>query len=255
MRLPLLLYLTSSLASCLPSNTNDKHHHDQQQAILQNEPTTSSTIRDSLLASAIIPEVLDDFEPLYYIDITWAKHDDKVLMGNKIKVKHVQKRPTFTVHEIEGPNPSVIQNRLNKVYTLVLTDPDAKSRKNPKWSEMCHWIMTNLTTPLPGTPPASPFSFDTDLEIDDLDEDLEVDKVDGELVEYKPPGPPPKTGAHRYVFVLLEGDGDTTADLKPPKERMHWGYGKVRHGVRDWAEENGLTVVGANYFYAKNKKQ
>jgi len=24
--------------------------------------------------------------------------------------------------------------------TIILTDPDAPSRKDPKWSEMCHWI-------------------------------------------------------------------------------------------------------------------
>lgn len=25
--------------------------------------------------------------------------------------------------------------------TLALTDPDAPSRKDPKWGEMCHWIV------------------------------------------------------------------------------------------------------------------
>lgn len=64
------------------------------------------------------------------------------------------------------------------------------------------------------------------------------------------PAPPPKTGKHRYVFVLLHGD---VSSLKAPKERKTWGTGKPRHGVRQWAEEAGLKVVGANFFYAKNK--
>ena len=63
-----------------------------------------------------------------------------------------------------------------------------------------------------------------------------------ELMSYLAPSPPPKTGKHRYVFVLLAGPEG--AKLKKPEERPHWGYGKVRHGVRNWAEENGLVAVG-----------
>jgi phosphatidylethanolamine-binding protein (PEBP) family uncharacterized protein len=68
----------------------------------------------------------------------------------------------------------------------------------------------------------------------------------------KPPGPPAKTGYHRYVFLLLEGDN---TNLTAPEDRQHWGTGKERHGVRDWSEKEGLKVIGANYFIEKNKKQ
>ena len=74
---------------------------------------------------------------------------------------------------------------------------------------------------------------------------LEAETRLTELVEYLPPSPPPKTGDHRYVFALLAPVGDGGAgELKRPKERPHWGYGKVGKGVSDWADENGLTVVG-----------
>ena len=66
------------------------------------------------------------------------------------------------------------------------------------------------------------------------------------LMEYMPPGPPPKTGYHRYVFVLLapiEGEGGSN-ELVKPKERAHWGYGKMGKGVRNWAKDNGLEAVG-----------
>ena len=50
-----------------------------------------------------------------------------------------------------------------------------------------------------------------------------------ELMEYMAPAPPPKTGKHRYVFVLLEpedaNDGPT-GDPEAPKERPHWDMGK-----------------------------
>ena len=101
---------------------------------------------------------------------------------------------------------------------------------------MCHWILTNLTTPI--TPPHNSPRL--------------LKAKPGEIEEYLPPGPPPKTGAHRYVFVLLEGD---TSNLIPPADRKHWGYDKPRHGIRDWAKDNGLTVVGANFFFAQNEKQ
>ena len=204
-------------------------HDSSSQNVINNDLSLSSTIRDTLIDNKVIGDVLDDFEPLYYLDIVWPKYHETVLLGNDVPTKAVQKRPTFTFHSLNSDTNTA----KNSTFTLALTDPDAKSRKNPKWSEMCHWLMTNLTTPVPEPPPT-------------------LLKKEGELVEYQPPGPPPKTGAHRYVFVLLEGD---SSDLEPPKERQHWGYGKVRHGVRDWAAENDLKVVGANFFFAGNEKQ
>ena len=70
----------------------------------------------------------------------------------------------------------------------------------------------------------------------------------------KPPSPPKKTGLHRYVFVLLEGDN---TNLTKPEDRKRWGAPVERkgYGVREWADEEGLRVVGANFFYAKHKKQ
>jgi hypothetical protein len=56
------------------------------------------------------------------------------------------------------------------------------------------------------------------------------------------------------VFLLLQGDN---TNLTAPEARKRWGapVEKAGYGVRDWAEEEGLNVVGANFFYARNKKQ
>jgi hypothetical protein len=54
------------------------------------------------------------------------------------------------------------------------------------------------------------------------------------------------------VFLLLEGNN---TNLTAPEDRQHWGTGKKRHGVRDWAKTEGLEVIGANFFIEKNKKQ
>lgn len=90
-----------------------------------------------------------------------------------------------------------------------------------------HWMWANLY-------PLSPYLTNHSLTLD------------------KPPGPPPKTGYHRYIFILLEGE---TTNLTAPDDRQHWGTGKQGHGVRDWAKKEGLKVIGANYFIEKNKKQ
>jgi phosphatidylethanolamine-binding protein len=210
--------------------------------------SSHSSIREVLLAHEIIGDVLDDFEPSYYLDIDYPQSHETVFLGNDIPVGAVTKRPVFAFHSVADayyPNRREAKKsspfafptgHTESAFTLILTDPDAKSRDSPKWSEMCHWILTNLSTPI--EPPRNPPGL--------------LKAKPGEIEEYLPPGPPPKTGAHRYVFVLLEGN---TSNLKPPADRKHWGYGKPRRGVRDWAEENGLTVVGANFFYAQNEKQ
>lgn len=205
-------------------------HPPEQRLLTPPSIKTSTSIHDALKYSSIISDVLDDFEPAYSLSATYPESHESVHLGNDIPVSSVSSRPIFELSAmpVQGLTPA----STNKTFTLILTDPDAKSRDNPKWSEMCHWIMTNLTAP--------------------VTLDIIVSKK-GELMEYLPPAPPPKTGKHRYVFVLLEGRQGQ--DLSPPKDRKHWGYEKPRHGVRDWAKENALKVVGANFFYAQNEKQ
>ena len=213
----------------LSSPTSSFPQYSEQHAIGSHRLTATDTIRDILISSSIIDEVLDDFTPSYAVAVSYASSHEAVQLGNDIPVSAVDSRPTFEFHTLSSDERA----NKNKTFTLILTDPDAKSRENPKISEMCHWIVTNLTIP-------APWSVDM------------FKLKEGELVEYLPPSPPAKTGKHRYVFVLLEGK---TNHLSSPKERPHWGYGKIRHGVRDWAEENNLEVVGANFFYAANQKQ
>lgn len=65
-------------------------------------------------------------------------------------------------------------------------------------------------------------------------------------MEYKPPGPPPKTGKHRYIFAALAPANGTTErlDLSTPRDRKHWGFEWEGEGLREWARENGMGVVG-----------
>lgn len=259
----LLLWGASAYPNVLPK-AQQEILHQPIGSETDNNLHFSSTIRDVLLANQIIPQVLDDLEPTYYLDLAYPKHHERVLLGNDIPVKAVSKRPVFTFHPLTGP-PSYGDppSDKNLTFTLILTDPDALSRKHPVKSEMCHWIMTNLTSPLKQEVEIEWPQMELELEdiqsLDEIISDTEEHSLGkglkpkpGEVESYFPPAPPKKTGPHRYVFVLLEGD---VSHLRPPKERPHWGYGKERHGVRDWASENNLTVVGVNFFFAQHKKQ
>lgn len=192
--------------------------------------------------------VLDDFHPSLALSITYPRTHQLVDLGNTLPVDDVQSSPDLRVHPTS--DSAAFPSSQNMTYALILTDPDATSRSDPKSSEYLHWIATMVT---------------------DLSSLSDIAAQANELIKYAPPAPPPKTGKHRYVFVLLAGPEGTK--LTKPAERPHWGYGKVRHGVRDWAEENGLVVLGecwyvwavvsnelmripgANFFYAQNKQQ
>jgi len=201
---------------------------DVHQKFIGNDDSAFDYIRLALKKAAIINEVIDDFKPSCYVAPYYGDKNRAVTLGNNFK-------PSATKHY---PSLRIVCPYMNETsgLTIVLTDPDAPSRKDPKWSEMCHWIAV-IPTDLQDKP-----GLETTLAVGDV----------SELVEYKPPGPPPKTGYHRYVFLLLEGDN---TNLTAPEERQHWGTGKERHGVKDWAKNEGLEVVGANFFYEKNKKQ
>jgi len=185
------------------------------------------TVRKALKQASIIDEVIDDFEAKCFVAPYYGKKERAVALGNVFKESNTKEKPSLKIY-----CPHI---KSTPGLTIALTDPDAPSRDDPKWSEMCHWIAI--------IPTSSQDGFEINL-----------GGRTGvkELVEYKPPGPPEKTGYHRYVFLLLEGDN---SNLTAPEDRQHWGTGKERHGVRDWAKRGGLEVIGANYFIEKNKKQ
>ena len=113
---------------------------------------------------------------------------------------------------------------------------------------MCHWIAANVSL--------SEKTFAI-LPLPEHELTKQITSGLDDVIEYKPPGPPPKTGKHRYVFLVFAPKNGTTdpLHLAKPKERQHWGTGEERGGVRDWAEENELIPVAANFIYSKNKKQ
>ncbi|KAL2136229.1 hypothetical protein VTI74DRAFT_4859 [Chaetomium olivicolor] len=217
-------------------------------------PMAADAIREKLKEAEIIPDVIDDFHPSLGLHVTWWSKE-RALLGNTLKPEKLQDEPSIALHDIRAASPSSSMCSPSSAapitYVVTLTDPDAPSRDNPKWSEYCHWIASGTLKPGicdPKDPGPCPPVL-TDL---------------NEVVKYAPPTPPEKTGWHRYVFLAFVPSNGTTEKLhlSKPGERKRWGYaseehkGKIeRKGVRKWAEENGLAPVGANFIYARNKNQ
>ena len=107
---------------------------------------------------------------------------------------------------------------------------------------MCHWIVTGLK--LQPKDNSNAYILDTGATSDEISSTLP------EIMSYFAPAPPPKTGYHRYIFVLLapRDSQNNGKGLQKPADRPHWGYGEEGAGVREWADDNGLEAVGESCF-------
>lgn len=109
----------------------------------------------------------------------------------------------------------------SKFYTLCMTDPDAPSRKDPKFREWHHWLVGNI----PGS-------------------DVDAGEV---LSAYIGSGPPPDTGLHRYVFLVYE----QRCKVKFDEKRLTNTSGDDRGGfkIAEFARKYALGDPVAGNFY------
>ncbi|KAF5011706.1 hypothetical protein FDECE_2215 [Fusarium decemcellulare] len=225
------LWKTTVLLHTAPLVTAER----DEQRIMHPASNDMAWVRRKLADAEIIPTVIDDFTPILGLRASW-EHDSASL-GNTLQPSHLQSAPSIHLEKPDPESQSAGETTSSVNYVLALTDPDAPSRDNPKWSEFCHWIATGVSAP-------SSSEIST-LEVKDV-------------IEYKPPGPPAKTGKHRYVFLAFTPANGTTEELHPtkPAARKHWGSNdEGYYGVREWAHENQLVPVAANFIYAQNEKQ
>nr|ALH21946.1 MFT-like protein [Pinus armandii] len=170
---------------------------------------------DPLVVGNVVGDVIDNFARA--ADMTVHYGPKQVTNGCEIK-------PSATVHR---PNLQIAGRHFddNKLFTLVMTDPDAPSPSEPNMREWLHWIVTDI----PGTADAS---------------------QGREIVPYM--GPRPPIGIHRYVFVAFRQQNPMVVMMAP----------QVRHNfsTRAFAAQYGLGLpVAAVYFNAQkepaNKKR
>ena len=76
--------------------------------------------------------MIDNFEAKCFVAPYYGKKERPVALGNIFKEPKTKEKPVLKIY-----CPHI---KSTPGLTIALTDPDAPSRDNPKWSEMCHWI-------------------------------------------------------------------------------------------------------------------
>ncbi|KAI6239081.1 hypothetical protein M3Y99_00611100 [Aphelenchoides fujianensis] len=173
----------------------------------------SSMAAEAFKKHGVVPDVINA-PPLKVAEVSFdsgAKAD----LGNVLKPEQVQNPPTVKWEAEE-----------NALYTLIKTDPDAPSRKDPKFGEWHHYLVVNI----PGNRVES-----------------------GEVIsEYIPAGPPKDTGLHRYVYLIYKQKGKIHdaehGVLKFSANRRN------NYNARDFVKKHGIqdNLIAGNFYQAQH---
>ncbi|KAF8741333.1 Phosphatidylethanolamine-binding protein, partial [Rhizoctonia solani] len=198
------------------------------------------TVLEALNKEQIVPDVIPEgFIPSTLLNIAWG--DKEAQLGNELTKGDTVNEPmiTFAPGSDDGPDST---------YTLAFLDPDAPSRADPKFGPFRHWVITGLRAP----------SADaiTQLAKDNTtDAPIGAKSTKQATTPYRPPGPGPGTGVHRYVFLLFREPSEGF-DIPPGSPE----YGAELEQRRKWSgiefgKRYGLHLVAANFFLLKAADQ
>lgn len=167
---------------------------------------------DNLTKELVVGDVIDS-QPKATVKVDYSASGVKVDQGNVLTPTQVKEMPKVD-YEADAA----------KLYTLAMVDPDAPSRKEPKFREVLHFLVANI----PGK---------------------DVARGDT-LAEYIGSGPPKGTGLHRYVFLVYEQQhGRLTSSMSIPKTSRN---GRISFSIKKWAKENNLgQPIAANFYQAE----
>ncbi|XP_066545481.1 phosphatidylethanolamine-binding protein 1 [Amia ocellicauda] len=133
-------------------------------------------------------------------------------LGKVLTPTQVQNRPTSL--QWKGCDPQ-------KLYTLAMTDPDAPSRKKPKFREWHHFLVVNMKG-----------------------NDLASGCI---MTDYVGSGPPQGTGLHRYVWLVYEQPGEITCEELVLCNRSGNNRGKFKIRAFRQKYNLGAPVAGSCY--------
>ncbi|XP_041455345.1 protein D2-like isoform X2 [Lytechinus variegatus] len=158
----------------------------------------------------VVPDVIDQ-EPNAIATVTWSTGVEANL-GNILTPTVVKDPPTITWPTEEST-----------LYTVIMTDPDAPSRADPKFREWRHWVVVNV----PG-----------------------IDVSKGLVyAPYIGSGPPKGTGLHRYVFLVYKQPGELQLQ-DPLLQRTIKDRGATK--TREFVTKYNLgTPVAGNFYQAE----
>lgn len=171
----------------------------------------------------IIPDVVS-CEPQQLLQVQFGKKD--ISAGDELTKSEASVAPSIKFN-----------GEKDVYYTLVVSDPDAPSRKNPFFGEWLHWLVVNI----PGESPTA-------------------DKGNM-ILEYNGPAPPKGTGSHRYALLVFKQNkklnkskNEWIADGKKSSMFNFMVRERARFCVKDFLKSNkdGLSdLVAGNYFVTR----
>lgn len=158
----------------------------------------------------IIPDVISA-EPTEVLKVSYGKEEAN--KGNELTPTVVKNKPKVEWVAEEGA-----------FYTLLMTDPDAPSRTNPKMKEWHHWLIGNI----PGN---------------------QIEKGDV-ITDYVGSGPPKGSGLHRYVFLVFKQPKKIT--FNEEKLSKTTGKGREKFSTKNFVKKYSLgSPIAGNMFQAQ----
>ncbi|KAI8885140.1 PEBP-like protein, partial [Backusella circina FSU 941] len=142
-----------------------------------------------------------------------SSKSDEVDLGNHIPPLHCKYQPKIEIYSGDTIN--------RNTYTMMMIDPDAPSRDDPKYRYYRHWVLAGI--------PAS--------------SDLSHASV---KASYLSPTPPKGSGDHRYLFLLYKQPNATVSFAPLENERGGWDY-------TNYVKHSNLELVGANFFLSRKE--
>ncbi|EIN05432.1 PEBP-like protein [Punctularia strigosozonata HHB-11173 SS5] len=202
-----------------------------------------SNVASSLSRESLIPDVVpSSFSPSLLFSVVWPTGQE-ALLGNELPLADVQDEPSVQLMPMNLPSEQADNSGEGKesdgetTYTLAMLDPDAPSRAEPLYKSFRHWVITGLKL------------------TSSSDGNADAMHSRPATTPYRPPGPRPGSGVHRYTFLLFEEPPSFGGVPEGSPE-----YGATLEERRSWdavafGERYGLKLVGANFMLVRSVDQ
>lgn len=161
----------------------------------------------------IVPSIIDS-APTSSAGVFYTTGKALMNHGNELKPSQVQEQPDVVAWKAQP----------NTLYTILMIDPDAPSRADPKYGDGLHWLVVNA----PG---------------------MDISKGET-FAEYVGSGPPQGTGLHRYILLVFAQNSKLT--LNRPKINKQSIEGRISFKTKQFIKENNFGVpIAGNFFQAQ----
>jgi len=199
-----------------------------------------SSVISALKHDNIIPDVVpEDFNPTMLFSVVWPNRRVEVLLGNEMTVEETAEEPSIDFTPMNMPVEQADSAGEEVLYTLVMVDPDAPYRKDPIYRSFRHWVVTGLKSPADTASKTA---------------NLIALKTKAATTPYRPPGPRPNSGIHRYTFLLFQEPPNLVIPEGAPE------HGAALEERRSWdamkfAARYKLKLVAANFCLVRSLEE